>query len=100
MPISWSCASNSLFTALKRQEKADGRVWADRESRRPYLEKHDFAGLSLMARPGLEAGTPRFSGSRLVATVARKGPANRGYLRSTVSANGVAFGRLPARLGL
>jgi hypothetical protein len=35
MPISWSCASNSLFRALKRQEKADGRVWADLESRRP-----------------------------------------------------------------
>jgi hypothetical protein len=52
-----------LVRALKRQEKADGRVWADLWVAPTLTRKRDFAGFFLMARPGLEPGTPRFSGS-------------------------------------
>jgi hypothetical protein len=47
--------------ALKRPEKADGTVWADVASGEAPCRNGGFAGLSWMARPGLEPGTPRFS---------------------------------------
>ena len=47
--------------ALKRPEKAHGSVWADLASGDATVQTAGFAGLSWMARPGLEPGTPRFS---------------------------------------
>jgi hypothetical protein len=51
--------------ALKRLGEADGTVLAWKALRDPSRKKYRFAGLSWMARPGLEPGTPRFSGTRI-----------------------------------
>jgi hypothetical protein len=45
----------------ERQEKADETTLACRVLRGHLRQTQRFAGLSVMARPGLEPGTPRFS---------------------------------------
>jgi hypothetical protein len=60
---SWHGAGCCLAArwALTRQEKVDESAWPYWALRRPLGKRSGFAGLSAMARPGLEPGTPRFS---------------------------------------
>jgi hypothetical protein len=51
----------ACLEALKRPEKAHGSDRAAPRVRRRCLETRSFAGLSWMARPVAEPGTPRFS---------------------------------------
>ena len=51
----------------------------DLASGETYAQNGGFAGLSWMARPGLEPGTPRFSGSSWWSDSVDKRPANAGF---------------------
>src|SRR5690242_10586612 len=53
-----------------------------------------------MARPGLEPGTPRFSGTRLTASLVAKGLQISPVLAVGLRSDAVTFLRLGARLGL
>jgi hypothetical protein len=60
----------------------------------------NLRALHAMARPGLEPGTPRFSGSRPVACLHTKGLQIRLSLAVMPRRDPVTFGRFGARLGL
>jgi len=63
-------------------------------------KRSHLQGLWSMARPGLEPGTPRFSGSRPVACLRTKGLQIRAFSAVMPRRDPVTFGRFGARLGL